>query len=51
MENVLIVSGGKSAQAISDLITEYYPDWQQSAALTLKEAKLLLSQRSSICSS
>ena len=45
MENVLIVSGGKSAQAISDLITEYYPDWQQSAALTLKEAKLLLSQR------
>ncbi|MBR1393154.1 MAG: ANTAR domain-containing protein [Ruminococcus sp.] len=45
MESVLIVSAGKASQTISALISEYFPDWQQSAALTGKEAKALISDR------
>ncbi|MBR4554455.1 MAG: ANTAR domain-containing protein [Ruminococcus sp.] len=45
MDSVLIVSGGKSAQTICALITEFFPDWKQSAAIGSKEARLLISQK------
>ena len=46
MDTVLIVSGGKSGQTISALVSELFPEWQQLTALNLKQAKSLISQRS-----
>ena len=45
-EKVLIVASGRGGQAVSELISEFFPDWQQSRALTAREAKSLISDRS-----